>query len=285
MTTVVEEVQARYAKRIKARLAQPKIDMASARDGILDCYVSTYFGGLKMGISGYLGIDASEEQVAHIAQNLFRKRLREHGSSFENPSVEALDRVKQEVDEELHFDELPAEIQGLHAARAYGGSFGGEFAGAGSKLCTGPGRTGCSRSGTDFEACSCAPFGTAAFHSAPFRCSTTCRPSGGFPGGGVFHPKHRGPCHSEGDAGGGCTHDAPQEHFDRGRASRCFGDLPQRTGGLGARGGIHGGSAGGPEQGGAAHRRGRGLRLKRTTPPSMGRRRFSSLSLKRRRRL
>lgn len=114
MTTVVEEVQARYAKRIKARLAQPKIDMASARDGILDCYVSTYFGGLKMGISGYLGIDASEEQVAHIAQNLFRKRLREHGSSFENPSVEALDRVKQEVDEELHFDELPAEIQGLH---------------------------------------------------------------------------------------------------------------------------------------------------------------------------
>lgn len=110
----VANVQERYAARIKQRLAQPSIDVAAARDGILDCYVATYFGGLKQGIGGYLGIDASEEQVARVAEALFRKRLKQHGSAFEAPSVEALDRVKQEVDHELHFEELPGELRGLH---------------------------------------------------------------------------------------------------------------------------------------------------------------------------
>lgn len=110
----VAAVQEKYAKRIKARLARPEIDIVSARDGILDCFVATYFGGLKEGVAGYLGIDAREEQVAQIAQTLFEKRLVGHGASFEKPTVDALDRVKTEVDRELHFSELPGELRGLH---------------------------------------------------------------------------------------------------------------------------------------------------------------------------
>lgn len=110
----VSAVREKYAARIKARLGQAQIDVAAARDGMLDCYVATYFGGLSQGIKGYLGIDAKEEQVAQVAQALFKKRLRAHGSSFDAPSVEALDRIKHEVDAELHFEELPGELRGLH---------------------------------------------------------------------------------------------------------------------------------------------------------------------------
>ncbi|MEM9073473.1 MAG: hypothetical protein AAGE52_33515, partial [Myxococcota bacterium] len=107
-------IQEKYAKRIKSRLAESAIDVRAARDGMLDCYVSTYFGGLKAGIQGYLGIDAGEEQVSRIAQALFRKRLREEGVSFENPTIDALDRIKAKVDTELSFDTLPHELRGLH---------------------------------------------------------------------------------------------------------------------------------------------------------------------------
>ncbi len=108
------EVQQKYANRIRARLANPTIDVVSARDGILDCFVATYFGGLQQGITGYLGIDASEEQVSRVAQQLFRKKLKAVGGSFDAPTVAHLDRVKQQVDAELHFEELPAELRGLH---------------------------------------------------------------------------------------------------------------------------------------------------------------------------
>ncbi|MFK8001305.1 MAG: hypothetical protein AB8H86_17045 [Polyangiales bacterium] len=107
-------MQQRYAARIKARLGSPKVDAKSARDGILDCFVATYFGGLKQGIGGYLGIDASEEHVARIAQALFRKKLVNYGATFDEPTVDALDRVRTEVDQELHFQALPAELKGVH---------------------------------------------------------------------------------------------------------------------------------------------------------------------------
>ncbi len=110
----VAEIQEKYAKRIKSRLAEKVIDVQAARDGMLDCYVATYFGGLKAGIQGYLGIDASEEQVSRIAQALFRKRLREEGVSYDEPTIDALDRIKDKVDKELSFDTLPHELRGLH---------------------------------------------------------------------------------------------------------------------------------------------------------------------------
>lgn len=107
-------MQQRYAARIKARLGAPNVDAKSARDGILDCFVATYFGGLKQGIGGYLGIDASEEHVSRIAQALFKKKLVNHGATFDDPTVDALDRVRAEVDQELHFHALPAELKGVH---------------------------------------------------------------------------------------------------------------------------------------------------------------------------
>ena len=110
----IAAVQERYATRIKARLSSPNVDAKSARDGILDCFVATYFGGLKEGIGGYLGIDASEEHVARIAQALFKKELVNHGATFESPRVDALDKVRAEVDQELHFHSLPAELRGVH---------------------------------------------------------------------------------------------------------------------------------------------------------------------------
>ncbi len=110
----IAAVQERYASRIKARLGAPNIDPMSARDGILDCFVATYFGGLKEGIGGYLGIDASEDHVARIAQALFRKKLVAHGATFDAPTVSALDKVREEVDQELHFHDLPAELRGVH---------------------------------------------------------------------------------------------------------------------------------------------------------------------------
>lgn len=110
----MREIQERYARRIKARLAQPSIDVQAARDGMLDCFVSTYHAGLAAGVKSILDIDAGEAQVARLARSLFRKRLEARGSSFEEPTVEALDAIKTEVDEELHFQELPAEMRGVH---------------------------------------------------------------------------------------------------------------------------------------------------------------------------
>jgi len=37
-----------------------------------------------------------------------------HGASFDEPTVDALDKTKQAVDAELHFHDLPAELRGLH---------------------------------------------------------------------------------------------------------------------------------------------------------------------------
>ncbi len=109
-----EEIQQRYARRIKARLAQPSIDLEAARDGMLDCFVSTYHAGLSAGVKGILDIDAGEAQIARLARNMFRKKLEAHDATFDAPSIEALDRVKEEVDQELHFEQLPAEIRGVH---------------------------------------------------------------------------------------------------------------------------------------------------------------------------
>ena len=110
----LREIQERYARRIKARLAQPAIDVTAARDGMLDCFVSTYHAGLAAGVKGILDIDPGEAQVARLARSLFRKKLEAQGVSFDAPTVAALDAVKTDVDEELHFEALPAEMRGVH---------------------------------------------------------------------------------------------------------------------------------------------------------------------------
>jgi hypothetical protein len=112
--TPPEKPHAVYVERLRRRLARPAISVKDARDGVLDCFVATYQEGLAAGLEGVLGVEAGPDQVARIAAGIFRKRLANHGSSFEQPSIEALARVKEEADQELHFAKLPVEIQSTH---------------------------------------------------------------------------------------------------------------------------------------------------------------------------
>lgn len=103
-----------YVKRLKARLAKPAISVTDARDGILDCFVSTYFEGVNHGLKQLVGVKAEPDEVARVAAQMFKSRLGRHGVNFEAPSLEALMRVKEEVDGEFHFAELPAEHRAVH---------------------------------------------------------------------------------------------------------------------------------------------------------------------------
>ncbi len=107
-------VQARYAQRVKARLDRPAIAIADARDGIVDCFIATYFQGVALGLKSLVAIDGTDDDVARVTAAMFRRRLRQHGVSFEAPTVEALTAVKDEVDRELHIGELPADLRAVH---------------------------------------------------------------------------------------------------------------------------------------------------------------------------
>lgn len=107
-------IQERYAARVKARLERPEISVTDARDGILDCFIATYFQGVQLGLRSLAAIEGGDAEVARVTAAMFRRRLREHGTSFEAPTVAALALVKDEVDAELHVTELPAELRGVH---------------------------------------------------------------------------------------------------------------------------------------------------------------------------
>ncbi len=109
-----QEVQDKYVARLRARLARPKITVEDARDGMLDCFVSTYHTGVKQGLKGIIGVDASPDQVAQVTSRMFRDRLKKRGISFDAPTIDALNDVKEELDEEFHFSELPAEVSATH---------------------------------------------------------------------------------------------------------------------------------------------------------------------------
>lgn len=109
-----KEVQEKYVARLRARLARPKITIEDARDGMLDCFVSTYHTGVKQGLKGIIGVDASPDQVAQVTARMFRDRLEKRGISFDKPTPDGLNAVKEELDEEFHFSELPAEMSATH---------------------------------------------------------------------------------------------------------------------------------------------------------------------------
>lgn|GEM_PF-758021 len=113
-TELDREVQEKYGNRLRARLARPKITIEDARDGMMDCFVSTYFLGVKQGLSRVLGVDASPDQVAGVTARMFRDRLAKRGVSFDAPTADGLNEVKEEIDEEFHFRELPAELSAMH---------------------------------------------------------------------------------------------------------------------------------------------------------------------------
>ena len=113
-TEADKEVQEKYVSRLRARLARPKITIEDARDGMLDCFVSTYHTGVKQGLKGIIGVDASPDQVAQVTARMFRDRLEKRGISFDSPTADGLNAVKEELDEEFHFSELPAEMSATH---------------------------------------------------------------------------------------------------------------------------------------------------------------------------
>ncbi len=113
-TSVDQQVQDKYVSRLRARLARPSITVADARDGMLDCFVSTYHTGVKHGLKGILGADASPDQVAQVTGRMFRDRLDARGADFDDPTVEALNDLKEEIDAEFHFSELPVEVSATH---------------------------------------------------------------------------------------------------------------------------------------------------------------------------
>jgi len=113
-TDLDREVQEKYGNRLRARLARPKITIEDARDGMLDCFVSTYFAGVQQGLSRVLGVDAKPDQVAQVTARMFRDRLAKRGVSFDEPTAEGLNEVKEEIDVEFHFRELPAELGAMH---------------------------------------------------------------------------------------------------------------------------------------------------------------------------
>lgn len=107
-------IQERYASRVKARLERPELTAIDARDGILDCFLATYYQGVTLGLKSIAAIEGGEDEVARVTAAMFRKRLRLHGTTFEAPTLDALALVKDEVDRELHVVDLPAEIRGVH---------------------------------------------------------------------------------------------------------------------------------------------------------------------------
>lgn len=113
-SSIEKEVHDKYVTRLRARLSRPKITVEDARDGILDCFVSTYYEGVKQGLEGILGIHAEPDQVAQVASKMFRDRLAKRGLDFDAPTADGLSEVKEELDEEFHFAELPAELSATH---------------------------------------------------------------------------------------------------------------------------------------------------------------------------
>lgn len=112
-TSELEQTRDRFAERIKQRLGKPVLTLFDARDGIRDCFVSTYAGGLLAAVKG-LNLQAEPKHLEAIAERIFRRRLAAHHVSWENPTVDALEAVKLEADAELHFDQLPAEMRAVH---------------------------------------------------------------------------------------------------------------------------------------------------------------------------
>ena len=102
-----------YATRVKARLAAAQVTEIECRDGIRDCFVATYLGGVAQGLENF-SIRGDVHQVRGVVEAIFRRRLKMHGTTWETPSVEALEAVKDEIDREVHFDALPAELKNIH---------------------------------------------------------------------------------------------------------------------------------------------------------------------------
>ena len=104
-------IQERYAARVKARLERAEITVADARDGLLDCFLASYFQGVHLGLKSLAAIEGGDDEIARVTAAMFRRRLRAHGASFEAPTVAALAQVKDQTVEVTKTLPVPGSTQ------------------------------------------------------------------------------------------------------------------------------------------------------------------------------
>lgn len=110
---LVERRRQVIASGLKQRLAKSSISVLDARDGLRDCFVASYLGGVSQGLANF-SLQGDVDQVSSVVESIFRRRLREAGSSWEQPDPDVLQVVKEAVDVEVHIDKLPAELRAVH---------------------------------------------------------------------------------------------------------------------------------------------------------------------------
>lgn len=114
--TLISEVNAqreKYAKGVKQKLAATTITELEARDGLRDCFVASYLGGVAQGLDNF-NLRGDVRQVENVVEAIFRRRLKAHGTTWETPTVHGLQSVKDEIDVETHMNELPPELKSIH---------------------------------------------------------------------------------------------------------------------------------------------------------------------------
>lgn len=113
LLAAVHTAREKYASEVKRRLGSDQVTEVEARDGLRDCFVASYLGGVAQGLDNF-SLRGDVGQVKGVVEAIFRRRLKAHGTSWETPTVDGLQSVKDEVDVETHLDELPPELKGLH---------------------------------------------------------------------------------------------------------------------------------------------------------------------------
>ncbi len=109
----IEERRQGLAQSIKLRLAADAISPTDARDGLRDCFIASYLGGVSQGFRNF-EIQGDVNQVSQVIDGMFRQKLKARGSSWEHPNTEALYQVKEQLDREIHLHELPVELRSVH---------------------------------------------------------------------------------------------------------------------------------------------------------------------------
>src|SRR5687768_3522838 len=95
-------LQARHAGRVKSKLSKQTLSLEEGRDAVLDCIAATYYRAQSVGCEA-VALPGDEEEIVKVAADIFRRRLKAHGASFEKPTAQALIAAKADADAELRF--------------------------------------------------------------------------------------------------------------------------------------------------------------------------------------